>query len=134
MTHKNIVKQYFDSINANNFDAIRSILATSHRFFNPATEQPLGVEGHLKMMQGRAAAFDGSYELEQLLEDGNKVVFIGSWTGIHKGEFNGIAATGRKVTFPFIDILEVKDGKIADEHIEFNLSAIVTQIKAVEKI
>lgn len=134
MTNKDIVKKYFDSINNDNFDAIRKQLADNHLFYNPATEQPLNTAGHLAMMERRAAAFDGRYILELVLEEGSHVTIQGRWEGTHKGDFNGIPATGNKVTFPWIDLLEVKDGKIATEHIEFNPASIVAQLKTPAKV
>ncbi|SKA47653.1 conserved hypothetical protein, steroid delta-isomerase-related [Chitinophaga eiseniae] len=134
MTNKNIVKKYFDSINENDFDAIRQYLAEDHRFYNPATEQPLDTAGHLGIMERRAAAFDGQYVLEQVLAEGDYVTVNGRWEGIHKGAFNGIPATGNTVVFRWIDLLEIKDGKISAEHIEFNPATLVAQLKTPAKI
>ncbi|MBC9909625.1 ester cyclase [Chitinophaga varians] len=134
MTNKDIVKKYFESINHNDFDAIRQQLADDHLFYNPATEQPLNTAGHLGMMERRAAAFDGHYFLDQVLEEGNYVTINGRWEGVHIGAFAGMPATGKKVVFPWIDLLEVKDGKIAAEHIEFNPASIVGQLKTPEKV
>ncbi|MBC9932960.1 ester cyclase [Chitinophaga qingshengii] len=131
MTNKDIAKKYFDSINSNNFDAISEWLAAGHLFYNPVTDAPLNTPGHLGMMQKRAAAFDGTYILEQVLAEGNYVTLKGRWEGTHKGEFNGIPATGKQVTFPWIDLLEIKEGKIATEHFAFNPASIVAQIKTV---
>ncbi|NML39775.1 ester cyclase [Chitinophaga sp. G-6-1-13] len=134
MTNKDIVKKYFESINNNNFDAIRKHLADDHLFYNPATEQPLNTAGHLAMMERRSVAFDGHYFLELVLEESNYVTIKGRWEGVHKGEFAGIPPTGNKVVFRWIDLLEVKDGKIAAEHIEFNPGSIVAQLKTPEKV
>jgi predicted ester cyclase len=51
--------------------------------------------------------------------------------GTHRGEFMGIAPTGREVTFRGIAIDRVVDGKIVEDWIEWDLEDIVRQIGAV---
>ena len=51
--------------------------------------------------------------------------------GTHRGEFMGIAPTGREVTFGGIAIDRMADGKIVEGWIEWDLEDVVRQIGAV---
>jgi predicted ester cyclase len=51
--------------------------------------------------------------------------------GTHRGEFMGIAPTGREVTFRGIAIDRMADGKAVEGWIEWDLEDVVRQIGAV---
>src|SRR3712207_2326253 len=51
--------------------------------------------------------------------------------GTHRGEFMGIAPTGREVTFRGIAIDRMADGKIVELWLEWDLEDVVRQIGAV---
>ena len=57
----------------------------------------------------------------------NRFVFHGT----HRGEFMGIAPTGREVTARGIAIDRVEDGKIVESWIEVDLEDMVRQLGAV---
>ena len=58
----------------------------------------------------RGAFPDLHAEIHDQLVDGDKVVTRKTFHGTHKGEFMGIAPTGREVAFDVIDIVRVRDG------------------------
>ena len=55
-----------------------------------------------------------AYEIfaDEMTAEGNRVVVRARFKGVHKGELNGILATGRKVDFPFVVSYELENGKI----------------------
>ena len=54
------------------------------------------------------------------------VEFIGR--GTHRGDFMGIAPTGRPVTIPVCNVLELRDGKIYREREYIDMANILVQI------
>src|SRR5262245_9514767 len=52
--------------------------------------------------------------IEDLIADGDKVVFRNSVTGTHQGEHMGIPPTGKSVTYNEIFIARFADGRIAE--------------------
>ena len=61
------------------------------------------------------AAFpDLQVQIDDQVEDGEKVATGETFTGTHKGEFMGIAATGRPVTCNVIDVTGVREGRIVE--------------------
>ncbi len=52
--------------------------------------------------------------VEDLVSEGDKVVGRFLMRGTHRGEFMGVAPTGRSVTMGGIDVVRVADGKISE--------------------
>jgi predicted ester cyclase len=65
---------------------------------------------------------------EDIIEQGDKVVVRARFMGTHKGDFNGISATGKSVDLPFIIIYRFEGGKIAEHWLEANHLALLTQL------
>ncbi len=57
---------------------------------------------------------DGTFVVEMLVAEGNKVTAYYTMTGTHTGTFMGIPATEREIRVPGIGIYEVRDGKIQE--------------------
>lgn len=60
--------------------------------------------------------------------DAGKVAVRWSATGTHRGEFLGIAPTGKRITFRGIETLRVEDGLIAERAGEWDGLAILEQL------
>jgi predicted ester cyclase len=52
--------------------------------------------------------------IEDLIEEGDKVVSRQSVTGTHQGEYMGIPPTGKSITYKEIFILRFAGGRIAE--------------------
>ena len=131
MTPKEFATKWFSSIDAKNYDGLRSMMGNNHRFGNPVMPQPLGADEHIGLIQGMMGSFTGSHTLEQMICEGEWVVTRGRWSGKHNGDFQGIPATGKPVDFSFTDIMHVVDGKLAEEFMEWNAMTLMTQIGAM---
>jgi steroid delta-isomerase-like uncharacterized protein len=62
----------------------------------------------------RRAFPDLHITVEDLIEEGDKVVSINSVTGTHQGEYMGLSATGRSIAYNEIFVLRFLDGRIAE--------------------
>ena len=62
----------------------------------------------------RTAFPDGRSQIDDLIAEGERVV--ARWTdgGTQRGEWMGIAPTGKRVTMTGIDIYRIEDGRIAE--------------------
>ncbi|MCG8592576.1 MAG: ester cyclase [Proteobacteria bacterium] len=61
-------------------------------------------------------------------EDGS-LVAEGVFGGVHKGPFLGIEAPGTSVKYPFLVIVEFRDGLLSREKFYFDLKGIESQIR-----
>ena len=53
-----------------------------------------------------------------------------TYHGTHKGDFLGVAATGRKIHFETVDAMRVQNGKITEHWGVANLYSLMQQLTA----
>ena len=61
--------------------------------------------------QLRSAFPDLQVTIDEMIAEGDMVVARTTWTGTHRGNFQGIPPTGQKVTWGSIDIVHVRGGQ-----------------------
>ena len=69
--------------------------------------------------------------LEHLIGEGDMVAVRHVWRATHQGPYEGIAPTGRPVTFTGADVYRIVDGKIVEEWSEYDELGILRQLGAV---
>ncbi len=93
---------------------------------------PEGREAMKMLGQMVVAAFpDVHATVEDLIVSGDKVIERTTTKATHKGEFNGVPATGNSVGWTEIHIYNFVDGKIAEMWSEIDFLGIMMQIGAI---
>src|SRR4030042_2503547 len=62
----------------------------------------------------RSAFPDFKATIDDIIAEGDKVVIRMTWSGTQKGEFMGVPATSRRVSFGVIELIRITNGKVAD--------------------
>ena len=65
------------------------------------------------------------------VKEGDKVALRWLLSGTHKGEFMGVAATGRRVEAMGMDIVRVANGEIVEHWGEFDAVGLLRQIGVI---
>ncbi|MFY0727258.1 ester cyclase [Pseudomonas sp. NFX15] len=71
---------------------------------------PAGAKEVLHHLHGTFSNF--SIKIEEVLQDGNKVIVRSRICGVQSGTFAGVTPTGKRINITATDIHEFKDGKI----------------------
>ena len=102
---------------------------------NPLPGQTPGHEGLREAIRIFSAAFpDIEMTLHGVLADGDHAVDFWTFRGTHLGEFNGLAPTGRRVEFNGIDVVKVRDGRIAELwHVE-DMARMLDQLGVTDRL
>ena len=88
-----------------------------------------GIEGSKQsVMMLREAFPDIKYTVEDMIEEGDKIVARWTAKGTHKGPFMGIPPTGKRVSFSGIEIIRIKDGKAVEEWEELDRAGLMQQL------
>ena len=118
--NKALVKRFFEAGNNIQGDLskiqpwVDEFLSPNHIHHTPMGDHTLDVS--LQFYQMVFSAFPDLIEnINDVIAEGDKVVISVTNTASHKGVFQGIPATGKKVVFNAVDIFRVVDGKITDE-------------------
>ena len=105
-----------DCINKKDLAVIDQLMAPDMVDHNLMPGQEPGVEAMKGMMSMFFVAFpDLSVTIDQMIAEGDLVAGRMTNTGTHTGDFMGIAATGKKVTFTEMHMVRFRNGK-AVEH------------------
>lgn len=79
----------------------------------------------------RAAFPDLHVTVEDMVAEGDKVVARVTMSGTHKGEFMGIAPTGKQITVGIIEILRIAGGKVVEHWNVVDSLGMMQQLGAV---
>jgi predicted ester cyclase len=63
--------------------------------------------------------------------DDDRVTTYKTYHGTHKGEFLGVAPTGRKIHFETVDVMRVQGGKITEHWGVANLFSLMQQLGGI---
>jgi predicted ester cyclase len=74
---------------------------------------------------------DVKFTVEDQIAEGDKVVTRVSFTATHKGEFRGIAPTGRKVKVTGVIIFKITNGKIVETWAEMDALSWMQQLGVI---
>ncbi len=126
--NKDLVRRFYaEVINGRNVDAIDQLLTED--FVHNG--EPRGRSGQKKAVRVFLDAFDPlTNEIVVLIAQGEMVAAHQHWAGRQVGEFNGVAATGRSITFVSTAILRVRDREIAEAIDVVGLAQLMTQLTA----
>ncbi len=105
-------------------------LAPSHVHHSPTGETK--IEETTKFYNMVFTAFpDLYYTIDDVVAEGDRVVLRLTSSATHKGVFQGIPATGKRVSFKGVDIFRVDKGKITDEWSFPDVLGLMQQLGAI---
>jgi steroid delta-isomerase-like uncharacterized protein len=78
----------------------------------------------------RSAVPDARYEVDDLIAEGDRVVVRWRLLGTHKGNFRGIAPSGRAITLKGIAIYRVQGGQLLERWVVSDLHGLLEEIGA----
>ena len=79
----------------------------------------------------RNAFPDCKLQIDEMFSAGDRVVVQFTYSGTHRGEFEGLAPTGRSVQGKGIDFLHMRDGRIVASFVQWDALGLMQQLGAV---
>jgi steroid delta-isomerase-like uncharacterized protein len=111
-----LVRRFYEEL-WNRWDLAEAdeILAPDLRFRGTLGTTLVGVEAFRGYVERVRAAFpDWHNHLEELIDAGETIVARLTFSGTHRGELLGVAATGARVEYAGIAIFRLEGGRIAE--------------------
>lgn len=128
---KKYVTNFYEAIDRKDYTTMRALLDPKHSFTNAMTPEPLDVKGHIDLVENLNKAMTGKHIIDTIVSDGHEWVCTrGHWTGTHTGEFNGVPATNKPITFTWLNLRRVVKDKTVEEYLEMNPASVMQQIGA----
>ncbi|MCP2246583.1 ester cyclase [Lentzea aerocolonigenes] len=118
-TNKAAFSRFHDAVNSGDLDAISKaideVVAPDLVFHAPVPSDLTGVQVLKQVWVTLLHAFpDIQVTTEDVVAEGDKVVYRNTVTGTHLGEYRGLPPTGRSVRYDEIFIIRFADGLIAE--------------------
>jgi len=110
--NKAVVRRLYEAFDRRNFGLLDKSIAPDY-IDHP--RQFRGLETYKQHLTMFFKSFPDSHEtIEDIIAEGDKVWAHIKGTGTHKGEFRGLAPTGKKITWEAVSIWRIVDGKIVE--------------------
>ena len=130
-TNKAIVRRLMDEEDKGNFDILDEICAPDYVMHLANNPEPLTRDGHKQVIRSFYAAFPNiHHQIEDLIAVDDRVVARLTFPGNHEGEWQGIAPTGKLVTFSGVVIARIAGGKIVELWSLLDLLGLLQQLGA----
>jgi predicted ester cyclase len=128
---RGLIRRWYDEVwRARNPDAMDALYAPTWVGHFATGELP-DPASHKRAAVGFQAAFpDAQYTVGPLFGEGDYVSSLVTIRATHLGEFRGVAATGRPITWVQMNIHRVEGGRIAEQWAQFDLLTVLQQLGA----
>jgi steroid delta-isomerase-like uncharacterized protein len=119
-------------INQGQFERVDDLVALDFVELDPLPGQQQGREGLKQVISAFRTAFpDIHWVIEEMVGEGDKVFSRFTWHGTHRGEFFGVAATGRKITVKGTVVDRVVAGKMVESRILMDSLGMMRQLGVI---
>lgn len=134
-TNIRVVRRFWEGFNAHNLDLWDEVCAANFVNHDPGLPTPDADLSTIKQtIGGLLAAFPDMHSSEEdLIADGQTVVVRRTMRGTHRGEFMGVAATGKSVAFSGMWLAHVDGGRLQEQWVSFDALGLLRQIGALLK-
>ncbi len=127
--NKQVVRQFLDASDRQDTEKMRRLVSLTDYSLHLSGMPPMDWNGSQQFLAPFTRAFpDLHRNIEDLVAEGNKVAVRFTVAGTHKEEFQGIAPTGKQISFTVMDLLNINDGRIIEEWATADLMGLMQQI------
>jgi predicted ester cyclase len=125
---RRVFEEGFTQGNAGVFDEVLAPNYVNYDFPMPVP----GREG-LKQVQSlfRTAFPDLRVSIEDEVAEGDRVASRGYLAGTHRGEFMGLAPTGKPINVAYIDMWRVENGQLVENWVRMDMVGMMQQLGAI---
>lgn len=130
VANKGLIRRFYKEVyvdwNMALVDEVVSPQFTSHDWPENGPTGPQAFRDYYSAI--RSAVPDAHYEVDDLIAEGDRVVVRWRLLGTHKGNFAGIAPSGKAITLRGIAIYRVEGGKLMERWVVADLHGVLEQI------
>ncbi len=123
-------RYYLEVFNQKKESLLEELAVPDYVEHNPFPGHGQGLAGLRQRVGMLQSAFRADFTIEDMIAEGDKIVV--RWTNhvVHHGTFFGIPATGKPVTVSGIDIIRMRDGRMAEHWDVVDILSVLQQLGA----
>jgi steroid delta-isomerase-like uncharacterized protein len=132
-----IIRRLYEEVwNKRKLEALNELVSPSHALHGPNfSGSAIGPEAYKRQVLQFVTGFpDLRWTIEETISEKDKVAVVWTFTGTHKGDYRGIAATETKVSVDGITVHHVTDGKIMDSYANWDTWGMMQQLGLVSAL
>lgn len=129
--NKRIVRAFAeDIVHRGNLERIPEFFSEEYVAHDPSNPGRVGgLEGARRFISMLHAGMSNiDYAVEDMIAEGDKVVYRWQLKGTHTGVFMGVPPTGNRVAMTGIDIIRLADGKIVESWVNADAFGLLQQL------
>jgi predicted ester cyclase len=131
--NKALDRRSYEEFNKHNWAGVEEDLAPDYVVHFPGAD--MDVAGMKQLTRGIWTAFPDAYVVvEDVIAEGDKVVSRCTMRGTHQGDFMGIAPTGKQISYTWIAIDRIKDGKFVEGWANSDDLGLMQQLGAIPQM
>jgi len=125
-----IIHSFLEAVYEQNLAALEELMAPD---FVEHTLQLKGLKDVKQLLTMLFKGFpDWHVTIEDIIAEGDKVWVRVKATGTHKGEYRGLAPTGKKIILTGVQIWRIVDGKIVERTSAYDFLDFFKQLGVIE--
>jgi len=129
--NKAVARSYFEAYNTGDIDTIMKFIGSDYVLHPGGSGEAMNSDERKRDEMVFFKAFSSIQAVvEDQIAENDKVANRIAMYCTHTGEYQGVAATGKRIAITYIDITLFKAGKIVEEWVEYDTIDILQQIKA----
>jgi steroid delta-isomerase-like uncharacterized protein len=130
--NKAIARRFFEAYASNDHDALKEVVAPDLVAHMPGSPEPVGREMMLQGISAFNAAFsDRHFTIDDVIAEEDRVATRTTMRATHTGDYQGHSATGRRIEMSGLSIERIKDGKIVERWLKYDLMELMQQLGLV---
>lgn len=128
---KTTANQIMNALHQHNLEGVAAYCAPTCRFYGWGPEA-MDTTGYMAAMAALLAAFpDARFPVTEMIAEGNRVAVPHRMQGVHKGEFQGVPATGKSVVVNAVVIMHIDAGKAVEMTLNADFLGLMQQLGAI---
>jgi len=113
--NKQLVREVFSVIDEQDYIKLKTLWPEDMECVVVGLLEPIGRDETIEFISNAYAAFpDYTHEIQEVVADGNQVMVRVTNHVTHQSEFEGLAPTGKKITYQAIHLVTFENGVISE--------------------
>lgn len=131
--NRELVLEFTEAWNEPDFERLGETITDDYVVHDDIFFQPEpGLEGTREMIEDFRTAFsDGTFEIQQMVVEGNQVCVRWIATGTHDGELYGVPPTGKEFEFEGFELERIDGGLVAETWTVYDAFGLLQQLEVL---
>ena len=113
--NKAVIRRWMEGVNKHDPSIVDELLADDYIFHGPGGQDIKGSESFKQGLIAYLSVFpDVHFTIDDMVAEGDKVAVRITYTATHKGEYLGIATTGKRITMTEAIFYRLAGGRIVE--------------------